>query len=79
MGPGRRWWATLADAGMNLPRRETWSEAVPALRECLAICAKAVADSRTRFYAMSLHSGSLLGRSRDIEAGRVIVKGNEGL
>jgi serine/threonine protein kinase len=67
----------LAMLGSNLLNRSKCSEAEPALRECLAICAKALPDDWLRFNIMSQLGGALLGQGRFAEAEPLVVRGYE--
>jgi serine/threonine protein kinase/tetratricopeptide (TPR) repeat protein len=69
----------LAALGRNLLMQSRCSEAEPLLREALAIRAKATPDDWTRYDAMSLLGGALLGRRRSAEAEPLMVAGYEGM
>jgi hypothetical protein len=49
------------------------------LRECLEIREKATPDDWSRFHAMSLLGGALLGRGRYAEAEPLLSQGYEGM
>jgi hypothetical protein len=55
------------------------SDAEPLLREALAIRVKATPDDWTRYLAMSLLGGALLGQGRSAEAEPLMVAGYEGM
>ena len=69
----------LAQLGRNLLAQSRWTEAEPLLRECLAICEKAMADDWKRYDAMSLLGGSLSGQGHYAEAEPLVVPGYEGM
>ena len=73
------WPATWPRSAPNLLEQARWSEAEPVLRECLAIREKAIPDDWTRYNAMSLLGGALLGQGRYAEAEPLIVPGYEGM
>jgi tetratricopeptide (TPR) repeat protein/tRNA A-37 threonylcarbamoyl transferase component Bud32 len=58
----------LAALGRNLLHQKRWPEAEQILRECVAICEKAVPDDRSRFDALSMLGQSLAGQDRYAEA-----------
>jgi hypothetical protein len=49
------------------------------LRECLAVREKAVPEDWSRFNAMSLLGGALLGQGKYAEAEPLVVRGYEGI
>jgi tetratricopeptide (TPR) repeat protein len=68
--------AALGFAQLHLGK---WSEAEAALRECLKIRAAKFPDHWSRFHAMSLLGGALLGQGKYAEAEPLIVPGYEGM
>jgi serine/threonine protein kinase/tetratricopeptide (TPR) repeat protein len=69
----------LIRLGRNLLMQSKCSEAEPVLREGLAIRAQAAPDALSRFDAMSLLGGALLGQGRFAEAEPLVVQGYEGM
>jgi hypothetical protein len=65
--------------GRNLLKQAKWSEAEPVLRESLAIRSKTAPDDSSRFHAMSLLGGVLLGKGNHAEAEPLVVQGYEGM
>jgi eukaryotic-like serine/threonine-protein kinase len=55
------------------------SEAEPFLRVCVALSTQAIPDDWSRFHAMSVLSGALLGQGRYAEAEPLVVQGYEGM
>ena len=54
-------------------------DAEPFIRECLAIREKKLPEDWTRFNAMSLLGGSLLGQKKYDEAEPLLIQGYEGM
>jgi eukaryotic-like serine/threonine-protein kinase len=71
--------ADLSRLGWNLRNQSKWPEAETLLRECLAIRVKAIPDDWSRFNAMSLLGGALLGQGRYAEAEPLVAPGYEGM
>jgi eukaryotic-like serine/threonine-protein kinase len=69
----------LSGLGRALLHLEKWSEAESVLRECLTIRAKAQPADWSRFDAMSLLGGALVGQGRYDEAGPLLAQGYEGM
>jgi tetratricopeptide (TPR) repeat protein len=69
----------LAQLGMALLERKHWAAAEPFLRECLAIREKKQPDDWRTFNAQSMLGGVLLGRHQYAEAGRLLLKGYQGM
>jgi serine/threonine-protein kinase len=69
----------LAGLGHNLLNQSNWSEAESALRECLEIRGKVVPDDWSRFNAMNMLGGALLGQGKYAEAEPLVVPGYEGM
>ncbi|MFO0842616.1 MAG: tetratricopeptide repeat protein [Gemmataceae bacterium] len=69
----------LAVWGLGLLERKQWAEAVPVLRECLAIREKTQPDAWTTFNMQSMLGGALLGRKKFADAEPLLVKGYEGM
>jgi tetratricopeptide (TPR) repeat protein/tRNA A-37 threonylcarbamoyl transferase component Bud32 len=69
----------LAPLGRNLLLQGRWSEAGSLLREALTIREKTGSDEWSRYDAMSLLGGALLGQKRYAEAEPLLVSGCEGM
>src|SRR5262249_21194918 len=69
----------LALLTRNLLIQSQWSAAEPLLREALTLREKATPDDGTRYDAMSLLGGALLGEGRYAEAEPLVVPGYAGL
>jgi serine/threonine protein kinase/tetratricopeptide (TPR) repeat protein len=71
--------SALDRLGRNLLNQANWQEAESVLRECLMSRAKANSDDWSRFHAMSLLGGALLGQGNHAEAEPLVVPGYEGM
>jgi len=69
----------LTNLGRNLSNHAKWSEAEALLREGLAIHDKADPDDHSRFDAMSLLGGALLGQRKYAEVEPLLVADHEGM
>jgi serine/threonine-protein kinase len=69
----------LTALGRNLLMQSRCSDAEPLLREALAIRVKATPDDWTRYHAMSLLGGALLGQGRSAETEPLMVAAYEGM
>jgi tetratricopeptide (TPR) repeat protein/tRNA A-37 threonylcarbamoyl transferase component Bud32 len=69
----------LAALGSNLLNQSKWLEAEAQLVENLAIMERQRSDDWSRFNAMSLLGGALLGQGRYAEAEPLVVPGYEGM
>jgi WD40 repeat protein/serine/threonine protein kinase/tetratricopeptide (TPR) repeat protein len=69
----------LATLGVILLERESWIDAEPLLRECLALREKHEPDAWTTFYARSMLGGALSGQKKRDEAEPLLVQGYEGM
>jgi tetratricopeptide (TPR) repeat protein len=69
----------LAQVGSSLLMAKAWTEAVPVLRECLAIREKAEADAWTTFNTKSMLGQALAGQEKFSEAEPLLLAGFEGL
>jgi hypothetical protein len=69
----------LAALGTIFLKQSNWTDAEPVLRECLAIRENTAADDWSRFHAMALLGGALLGQGKFAEAEPLVVGGYEGI
>jgi tetratricopeptide (TPR) repeat protein len=65
--------------GLNLLLQERYAEAEPAAREALALMEKVNPDHWSRFHAMSMVGGALLGQQRYAESEPFLVRGYHGM
>ncbi len=75
----RSYLQTLNGLGHNLLKQQKQSEAVPILRECLALGEKTQPDVWSTFNTQSMLGQALLGEQKYADAEPLLVKGYEGM